>query len=194
MRWVGLSSALQKAAWLAEQELARVHPRKQLGLLVAGALPHLAFNHTRTALLRMAGLHIGQGSLVMGQIVLTGEGEHRSLFSVGRCTMITGPLYIDLGERVEIGDLVRIGHEVMILTVDHEVGDAVLRCGPHRPAPVRIGNGAWIGSRAILLPGITVGAGAVVAAGAVVSRSVPANTLVGGVPARVIRELGTAVS
>ena len=58
-----------------------------------------------------------------------------------------------------------------------------------REATVTIGNGVWIGARAIILPGVTIGDRALVAAGAVVTRDVPADTLVGGNPARVIREL-----
>ncbi len=62
----------------------------------------------------------------------------------------------------------------------------------HAPSEaIRIGDGAWVGAGCIILPGVHVGAGSVVAAGAVVSRDVPSNSLVAGVPARVVRELGT---
>ncbi len=57
------------------------------------------------------------------------------------------------------------------------------------PAPIHIGKRVWIGSNATVLPGVTIGDGAVVAAGAVVTRDVPANTVVGGVPAKVIRHI-----
>ena len=59
------------------------------------------------------------------------------------------------------------------------------------PAPVRLVNNVWIGSHATILPGVTVGDGAVVAAGAVVAKDVPANTVVGGVPAKVIKHIET---
>jgi maltose O-acetyltransferase len=55
--------------------------------------------------------------------------------------------------------------------------------------PVTIGNGAWLGARCTILPGVNVGEGAIVAAGAVVTHDVPANTMVAGVPARAIRDL-----
>ena len=66
---------------------------------------------------------------------------------------------------------------------------AANRAGEHRNLPIEIGAGVWIGARAVILPGVKVGDGAVIAAGAVVTKDVAANTLVVGVPARVLREL-----
>jgi maltose O-acetyltransferase len=75
------------------------------------------------------------------------------------------------------------------LTVDHEIGPSENRCGEVLVAPVIIGDGAWLASRVTILPGVTVGNGSIVAAGAVVTHDVPPNTLVAGVPARVVRDL-----
>ena len=60
--------------------------------------------------------------------------------------------------------------------------------GKEKTAPIKIGNHVWIGARATILKGVKIGDGAVVAAGAVVTRDVPPNTLVGGVPAKIIKE------
>ena len=57
------------------------------------------------------------------------------------------------------------------------------------PAPIHIGRDVWIGANAVILPGITIGDGAVIAAGAVVTKDVPENTVAGGVPARVIKTI-----
>lgn len=88
---------------------------------------------------------------------------------------------------ITIGDDVFIGHNVVIATLDHALDPA--ERATTVPAPVRIGDRVWIGANATVLPGVTVGDGAVVAAGAVVTRDVPPRTVVGGVPARTIREL-----
>ena len=88
---------------------------------------------------------------------------------------------------VTIGDDVLIGHNTVLATLNHDYSPA-LRSSLH-PAPIVIENRVWIGSNATILPGVTIGEGAIVAAGAVVSRDVPPNTIVGGVPAKVIRSL-----
>ncbi len=73
----------------------------------------------------------------------------------------------------------------------YRIGGLRIRCGQSRPEPIHIGNGSWIGAGAIILPGVKLGAGSVVAAGAAVSNDVAPNTLVGGVPARPTRNLAT---
>jgi maltose O-acetyltransferase len=139
--------------------------------------------------LRAAGLAIGERSLVMGALDITGEGHVSGLLSIGNDTFITGPLRIDLGATVRIGDRVRLGHNVTLLTVDHEIGPLEQRCGQVVVAPITIEDGAWLASNVTVLPGVTVGEGAIVAAGAVVTHDVPRSTLVAGVPARIVREL-----
>ena len=88
---------------------------------------------------------------------------------------------------VYIGDGALIGSQVVLATINH--GMSPDQRSDNLPAPIHIGKRAWIGSHATILPGVTIGDGAIVAAGAVVTKDVPANTVVGGVPAKVIREL-----
>ncbi|MEO8695711.1 MAG: DapH/DapD/GlmU-related protein [Acidimicrobiales bacterium] len=90
---------------------------------------------------------------------------------------------------IELGDDVALGHGVLITTAAHRIGTAERRAGLVEPKPIRIGHGAWLASRSVILPGVEVGDGAIVAAGAVVTQSVPPNVLVAGVPAKVVREL-----
>ena len=88
---------------------------------------------------------------------------------------------------IYIGDNVLIGHNVVLATLNHEENPS--KRGNLIPAPIKIGNEAWIGSNATVLSGVTIGNGAIVAAGAVVTRDVGENTIVAGVPARYIRDI-----
>ncbi len=107
--------------------------------------------------------------------------------TVGRGVFINaGCKFQDQGGIV-IGDHALIGHNVVLATLNHDL--APERRGDLHPAPIRIGEDAWIGSNATVLPGVTIGEGAVVAAGAVVTKDVAPRTVVGGVPAKVIRTL-----
>lgn len=88
---------------------------------------------------------------------------------------------------VTLGDGCQIGHNVVFATLNHGLEPADR--GTTYPAPIVLGRNVWVGSNATILQGVTIGDNAVVAAGAVVSRDVPANTIVGGVPARIIKRI-----
>ena len=108
---------------------------------------------------------------------------------LGRNTTLNPPCAICLDADVWIGDGVLVGHDTVIATGWHEIGPPEARGGELRPRSVVVGDGVWIGAGALVLPGVTIGAGAVVAGGAVVHRDVEPNTLVAGVPARLVRPL-----
>jgi galactoside O-acetyltransferase len=145
-------------------------------------------------------VRVGRGSNVEGTIVLERPGAR---VSIGARTHVGGGTLLDAAEEISIGDDVLLAFEVLIM--DHD-SHALRFSQRHddvanwmrgekdwthvRRAPVRVGDKAWIGARAILLKGVTVGEGGVVAAGSVVTRDVPPFTIVGGNPARVLRELG----
>lgn len=162
--------------------------------LASAALPQLSGNYLRTSLWRAAGLRIGDRARIMGPLFITSTSgaDWRKLVRFGADTFITGPLRIDAGAEVLVGDRVHIGHDVFLVTVDHEIGASAERCGASLTSPIVIGDGAWLSSRCVVLPGVTIGAGSIVAAGAVVTHDVPPDTLVGGVPARVLRSLEDA--
>lgn len=126
---------------------------------------------------------------------------------VGENFMCFPPFHTDFGKNIHIGDNVffntgcsfqdrggifigdgcMIGMNVNIATLNH--GLDVATRGTTFAAPVRLGNNVWVGSNATILAGVTVGDNAVIAAGAVVTKDVPANTVVGGVPARIIKSI-----
>lgn len=91
---------------------------------------------------------------------------------------------------VEIGDDTIIGFESIILTATHisKDKDTPIRKQGMFCAPVKIGKNVWTGARVIILPGLTIGDGAIIAANSVVDKDVPANAVYGGVPAHFIRE------
>jgi maltose O-acetyltransferase len=105
---------------------------------------------------------------------------------IGRGVSIPPTLFV-ASAPIVIGDYAVFGHGVSLYTTDHDPDDPAFT---RRDAPIAIGSRAWIGSQAIILKGVTIGEGAVVAAGAVVTQDVPPFTIVGGNPARIIRERG----
>lgn len=108
---------------------------------------------------------------------------------IGKSVSLVNTL-LDCVDQIIIGDYVSFGHNCMVLTGYHDynlTGEA--RQSSIRSAPVVIEDGAWIASGAIICPGVRIGKDAVVAAGAVVTKDVPAGWMVGGVPAKFIKRV-----
>ena len=126
---------------------------------------------------------------------------------VGKNFGLFPPFYTDFGKNITVGDQVfinagckfqdqggiiieegaLIGHGVVLATLDHDL-DPAKRQQLH-PAPIHIGKRVWIGSNAVVTKGVTIGDNSVVAAGAVVNKDVPPDTIVGGVPAKIIGKI-----
>lgn len=107
--------------------------------------------------------------------------------SIGKNVFInSGCRFQDHGG-ISIGDGALIGHAVVMATLNHELEPA--RRSSMHPAPIVIGTNAWVGANATILPGVTIGDNAVIAAGAVVTKDVEPGTVVGGVPARFIKRI-----
>jgi maltose O-acetyltransferase len=182
-----LEPAWGKASRVWREESQGLHPRLLLARLLLAPLPLHVGSRLRPAVLRWAGFRIGRGVVMWSTPTFTGGRGMYANLQIGRSCWLNAGCFFDLGAPITLGDRVSLGQQVMILTNSHQMGAAERRAGPLVARPVVVGDGAWIGSRATILPGVTIGPGAIVAAGAVVTADVAANTLVGGVPARLIR-------
>ena len=141
-------------------------------------------------LLRRFGAQIGQGSELHAPLIVHNALGSYANLRIGEQCHVGKDVFLDLREAIEIEDQVTVSMRVTILT-HLDVGHSPLGTGRMAPreAPVRIRRGAYLGAGCTLLHGVTVGECAVVAAGAVVNRDVPAHSVVAGVPARAIKSL-----
>lgn len=113
------------------------------------------------------------------------NADYGQNITVGKNVFInSGCCFQDQGG-IEIGNNVLIGQQVVVATLNHDLNPQ--KRANMTAASVKIGNNVWIGAHATILAGVNVGDGAVVAAGAVVTNDVPENTVVGGVPAKIIK-------
>ncbi|HEY8370537.1 MAG TPA: acyltransferase [Thermodesulfobacteriota bacterium] len=138
-------------------------------------------------------IRLGDDVAIDGVSSLIAAKVHdRPVFEVGDRVFLGHQLTVSVAERVTIGSDVLVSDRVMIADNDGHPLDPARRAAGHPVAaadvrPVRIEDGAWIGTRAVILKGVTVGRGAVVASGSVVTRDVPPYSVVAGNPARVVR-------
>ena len=116
--------------------------------------------------------------------------DYGSNIRIGRgCFVNFGCVFLDVAA-IEIGDGCQIGPHVQILTADHPRDAAQRREGFESGKPIKVGANVWIGGGAILLPGIRIGNDAIIGAGSVVTRDVPAGATVSGNPARAVKKEG----
>ena len=128
-------------------------------------------------------------------------------YQVPRSFRVFPPFYTDFGKNIRIGEDVfinacchfqdhggvvlgdgcQIGHNVVFATLNHDLSPATRK--NTYPAPIVLGKNVWVGSNVTILQGVTIGDNAVIGAGAVVTRDVETNTVVGGIPARFIRNI-----
>lgn len=168
--------------------LLRLFYIRVLGYLtnhIVAYVPSFAFR--RTWYRRLLGIEIGRHvGVFMGTYMwFFGPGvNRRNGVRIGKNTRINRRCTLDLRNGLIIGDNVSISPEVMILAASHDINDPDFAPAAH--PPITIEDHAFIGTRALILPGVTVGRGAVVVAGSQVSKDVPPMTIVAGTPARPI--------
>lgn len=137
------------------------------------------------------------GSMTLGDRV-------RVISDVARTELVTGAggtlrigerTYINYGSSISASRLVTIGARCLLGTYTLVIDDNFHHVDPARrmeatePAPVRIADDVWLGAKAVVLPGVSIGTGSVIGAGSVVTRDIPPQTLAVGLPARVVRQL-----
>lgn len=116
----------------------------------------------------------------LDRVSFFGQGK----LGIGNNCFINNGVIIECRNRIEIGNDVKIGYRVLINDTNNHSVDGK---EPVKNDPIKIGNNVWIASNSTILSGVTVGNNSVIAAGAVVTKDVPPNTVVAGVPARVVR-------
>ena len=156
----------------------------RLRLLVeAGRIPS---HVVRNAIYRSSGLTLDPSSSIHWRA----EFYQPEGIVIGAHTTIGDSCFLDGRSGLSVGNSVNIGSHVCIYTRQHDIDSTdFMETG----GPVSIGDYAYLGSRSTILPGVTVGEGAVVAAGSVVSKDVAPYTLVAGVPARYVRDRSRAL-
>ena len=169
-------------------------------LLDAKAVIHPTATIHNIRRLRQA-IRVGANTHLKGELLTFAHGGE---ITIGEYCYVGEQSHIWSAASISIGDRVLISHNVNIFDSlthpiraleRHQHYRQIITCGhPNQvaleEAPIRIGNDAWIGCLAIILRGVTIGEGAIVGAGSVVSKDVPPFTIVAGNPARVVRELG----
>lgn len=179
LRWADKIRAVLK------EETGQIRPQQHVLSLVSRAIPRGVGNEFRATLLRLRGIEVGEGTVVYDTPELSG-GELRGFgnLSIGRNCIIGVGCMFECGDEISIGDDVTLGCQVLIITTTHELGPREHRAGRPIRNPVKVEQCAWVGSRCILLPGVTIGARGIVEPGSVVNRDVAPDSRVRGIPAR----------
>lgn len=180
---------MSKLRKVIDEELGGLQPRYLFGKALLNLLPPYTLVRLRMKILRWVGFNIGEGTGISGALQITGVGNIYERLTIGQNCYLNVDSLFDLSAPITIGNHVAIGHQAMLMTNTHHMGSSARRAGALIAHPITVEDGAWLGARCIILPGVTIGAGAIVAAGAVVTKDVAPNTIVGGVPAKLIKHL-----
>jgi maltose O-acetyltransferase len=143
-------------------------------------LPNFVGARSITRALRLAGVQIATNSIFWGMPTLAGAGDVAPRLTIGELCGLNFGCYFELDAPITLVEHVAVGHEVMFLTRTRDSSDPTQRGKAVGAKPIHVGAGAWLGSRCIIMPGVTIGAGAVVGASVVVHEDLPPNTLLAG--------------
>ena len=141
----------------------------------------------RNFFLKIAGISLGKNVRFCGRSWIYGRGD----LLISDDTWISPGAIVFTHESVTIhvGSQCDIGPGVEFITGSHDIGNSLRRAGNGFAKAITVGDGVWIGAKSIILGGVTIGSGSIIAAGSLVRFDVPPNSLVAGVPAIVKRSL-----
>ena len=145
-------------------------------------------SETKRRLLNWYGFKIGKGTRIYGKVEISGRLITDEDVFIGDNFTIRGNGCVHIEDRCDIAP------DVVFLTGSHEIGTSERRAGKGITDDIFVGEGTWVGARSTILPGIRIGKGCVIAAGAVVTKDVPDHVVVGGVPAKIIRRLNDEIA
>lgn len=153
---------------------------------IAGLHPSVQFDGSVTVL--------GTGNVKIGMKSRIGDlaeftTNHDGVINIGNEVRLNRGATICAYMEVSIGDNSMVGEFVSIRDANHGIQKGELvRSQPHDAKPIRIGSDVWVGRGACILPGVTIGDGAIIGANSIVTKDVPPNSIAAGIPARIIRE------
>lgn len=176
--WFLIKSLLRQA--IAKTILFRYTAAFIIEYIPNDILPHIPFWNIRKSILKSIGVKIGKKSFIMKRCYFMSPRH----ISIGNYTDINRGCFLDGRGGISIGDNVSISHEVRIVTGGHDINSHSFSA---KYLPITIKDYAWLGVGCTILQGVTVGKGAVVCAGAVVTHDVADFEVVGGVPAKHIK-------
>lgn len=150
---------------------------------------HLIASHTRLKLLKLLGCNISDAYIEHN--IQLHKLENINTLSIGTNTYINHDVYFELAAPIKIGKNVAIAMFNKFITSTHDLanGDESKRVRGYVCKPITVEDGVWIGANCTILPGVTIGHGAVICAGSIITKDIPPNTLYGGVPAKFIKTL-----
>ncbi|MEI6043209.1 MAG: acyltransferase [Chloroflexota bacterium] len=181
----------QKFDYYFKALLNSYHIRLWLANLVCGLLPDFISGVIRARVYRLAGFKIGSGCFIIGNLdLISGQPQFYDKLEIGANAVIGNRVTINLDGNVTLEENVSIGPFVRIYTGTHNIGPGSNRRQVELVVkPVVIERGSWVGMCSIILPGVRIGHGSIVAGGAVVTKDVPPNSYVEGNPAKVVQTL-----
>ena len=132
-----------------------------------------------------ASINIGQGFRSRRNVEINARDQ--GSIKIGNNVFFNSSCIITSRNKIEIGDNTILGPGVIVYDNDHVIRDGLVVDNEFTTAPVSIGKNVWIGACSVILPGVTIGDGSVIAAGSVVTKDIPADCVAGGNPCKIIR-------